>query len=77
MWEHRSKPLKKDSRIWEQGANRSKETRDFESKEETAPKEQKKEQTVRKRLENFVNKEQAARKELDKLRTRSKSLNKD
>ena len=27
-------------------------TRDFESKEETAPKEQKKEQTVRKRLEN-------------------------
>ena len=39
----RSKPLEKNWRISEQGENRSKETREFENKEQTA----------RKELENF------------------------
>ena len=83
----RSKPLERNQRISEQGANRSKETREFQQKDQTA----------RKRLENFrtrsrplsiseqganrsketrefQQKEQTARKELESFRTRSKPL---
>ena len=54
-----SKPLEKGWKVGEQGANRSKETRGFENKEETASnRTEKKEQNSSKETREFENREQ-------------------
>ena len=61
-----------------QGANRSKETRQFENKEQTARKRLKILRTISKRLREFSNKEHNARtKKLGILKRRSKPLEED